>query len=156
MGWLGSAGTWVTVTLDGTGLLGGGGSRIAQAALGGSAVTSVSFLSNFTIYSMVVVRAGIAGPSVNTTATVVLTVNSGVLLILVQAWTYVRSEVVNGAVPNSGQVVTRVAISGCHLGSAAARRRRAAARRRRGAVVCHGWRRGGLGSVYQPHVCICC
>jgi hypothetical protein len=52
----------------------------------------------------------------------VLTVNSGVLLILVKTWTYVRREVVNGAVPNSGQVVTQVAISGGHLGSASARR----------------------------------
>ena len=101
----GHAGT--RVTISGQDLL-GGGVRIANAFLAGVAVESVESSSDTTV---VVVAAA----SVAVSGSVKLVADTGAAIVRATSWTYVAAGVVTRVSPSSGQLGTRVTISGTGL-----------------------------------------
>jgi hypothetical protein len=96
------------VTIQGTGLL-GGGSQITAVLLSGIAVHDLESGNN----THVVVRAGASATA--GAGNVSITSDSGATTVLVDGWTYNIASAISGVSPASGQVGTRVVVSGTNL-----------------------------------------
>ena len=101
----GQAGTLVTVT--GTDLF-GQGSALASATLAGTSADVVSANNSFVVLRASAASAGSAGA-------MVLTADTGAIVQLTSAWTYVNPQNIVGVSPQQGQVNTRVTITGTNL-----------------------------------------
>ena len=102
----GQGGTFVNIS--GTGLR-GGGTAVAQVLLGGVAATIVAETN-----TLVTVRAG-AAANVTGDVDVVLTADTGATVTLAAGFEYVAAGAIAAVSPSSGQVGTRVTVTGAAL-----------------------------------------
>ena len=97
------------VEIRGQGLLGGGAS-ISSVTLAGVTVRSILVGNNETV-----VRVIAGSPVSSGSGEIVVTANTGAVIVLANGWTYQTAGTVANVVPSFGQVGTRVTVTGTRL-----------------------------------------